>query len=764
MGVARHSFVWGAALLVTACAQDVRLDFPPESSAISSLLVMIDDDGPRAWAIQEQALSETVASGAAADVYLLQYPHELGALGLVEGPVELAPAFEGSQPLPITDRIRHQVVIGGQSGTPTALESWPTQLDDVRLPALAVVECVGGGGCLRPRITGDALVCKTPCVDPTVPELPVPPESVNLGPCPNGWLSTAPPSDDDIMECSPWATRAECEVGYAQRPGESSCTPIGEACPIGAWPENSPPGAVTYHVDAAATGFANGSQTAPFASLNAVPQTSTGTTVILVAAGDYTLPTNTPDPVHIVGRCVEQTRINRGLGALGGQITFQNLSLGPMTQVGGQLNLRGVEIRSSRASSVEVRGGRLVADNLHIRHLGSGPAIDVVGASEVEVMRAQFTNGGLRVTGAAEVRLRDSVVEGAITGIEVQAGANATASRVVVRSGRGVALRVTGEGAALNVEQVFTEAAPGGQSSVVVRQGARLSGRAVSIRGARGRGLYVNSGGTVTLEDLLVRDSHPTASLSLGSALDVSGNADVDLVRAHLVRSHTYGVLVDGGRTTLNLTDVHVIETRERLSDRELGTGIRIINDATVDTKRVRVTRTHGLGVEVRYGGQLRGSDLSVQDTLPRERDGAFGRGIEATANSSIELERLHVHAAHNIAIHILDEEATAVLRDLTITETRRSDCREFSCNTGIADGLTASVFANVDVERFLIDSNGQYGVRVLSGSRIALRDGTLSNNPVGAQIISGSYDLRLLSEGVRFVDNVLNFSLLTEP
>jgi len=763
MGARWPCFVAVLALCTAACAEDVRLNFTAEAPVISTLVVLIDDEGPRAWAVQTQPMGQLVPQGAELDLYVLQYEHSLLALGLVEGPLAFAQSFEGSEPLPPTDRLRYQRVVGGQAGAAEPLDAWPPELEALRLPSVSVPDCLAGGGCLGPRVTDDSLVCKIPCIVPDVPDLPAAPQSVDLGPCPMGWVATPPASDDDIMECEPWAMGAECAVGLAQRPGEPSCTPVGEPCPVGAWPETIPSGAATYYVDAAATGFSDGSQTAPFAALSSVPSTTTGTTVIVLAAGTYAAPSALPEAVHIVGRCVSDTQINGLLTLSDEQVTLQNLSSGPIVQTGGRLSLLGVEVNSRRASSILSRAGRLVADDLLITHRGTGPGLSLTGAVDASVLSAQVSDGGVRLEQGAQLSLRDSVIESAGIGVELQSGARAALSRVVVRRSQFEGLRVSDEDTELTVDQVIIDAETVGLSSAVIRRGGQLSGRALSIRGAKGRGLHAETNASVDLQDLLIRDTGPYSSLALGAALDISDDAEVNLVRAHLSRCHTYGVHVDGTRTSVSLTDVKVIETKERLSDRELGTGVRIINGATATAQRLVVERTHGLGVEVRTGGRLLGSDVTVQDTLPRDRDGAFGRGMEATASSSINLQRLLIDGAHNIAIHILDEDATATLRDLTITNTKRSDCREFSCNTGVADGLTASVFADVDVQGFLIDNNGQYGVRVLSGSRITLKNGTISRNPVGAQIISENFDLRLLANGVRFTDNVVNVSVLAE-
>ncbi len=129
-----------------------------------------------------------------------------------------------------------------------------------------------------------------------------------------------------------------------------------------------------------------------------------------------------------------------------------------------------------------------------------------------------------------------------------------------------------------------------------------------------------------------------------------------------------------------------------------------------------------------------------------------------------MNMQRLRVDRAKNIAIQVLNPGARAVLRDLTITNMERSECFGFSCNAGVADGLTVTLSAQADVERFFVHNNGQYAVRVInSGTRLTLKHGTISDSPVGLQVIAETYDLGLLTEGVRFENNVENLSLLAE-
>ena len=123
----------------------------------------------------------------------------------------------------------------------------------------------------------------------------------------------------------------------------------------------------------------------------------------------------------------------------------------------------------------------------------------------------------------------------------------------------------------------------------------------------------------------------------------------------------------------------------------------------------------------------------------------------------------MQIERAKNIALSVQNPGTFAHFDDLMITGTERSECVEFSCNTGVADGANVLLQAVLEMERFHIDANGQYGVRVVNESVLSMVDGTVSNHPVGAQIIVEDYDARQLMRGVRYVDNDENFSVLAQ-
>lgn len=767
MSVRCHLAATGALLLCAACLQDADLNVGFGQAVASAVLVSVGDSGASAWAVQSDTLRQSLPLSDGLQVFVLEYEVELKELGLVEGPLMLS---DEGVPLPPSTRSYRYQAQGGGLTEPELVEPWPDVLRGLRIRPPSVSECVDNGGCFGVRSGDEALVCKTPCDEPEMPQLPEAPAPVELGPCPAGWLRTEAAGPDDIMECEPWPAVRDCAPGTAQRPGSSTCTLVGAACPMGTWPESLPAGEATFYVDAAAAAGGDGSALAPFATLSAVPLTTTGTTVIALAAGSYSVPAALPEAVHIVGACVGRTDIDNVLTMAEGQVVLQDLRAEALRLNGGALRLQGVEVATVRSPSITVDGGRLRAHDLSVRPVGDQTGLRVRGVSEAVISSSYFSRAGVRVGGDGTVELHDSVIDRGPFAVVVDDGGQATLRRSIARNTQGDTLSAIGQDAVLTVDQVISEGGPNTRARVYVAEGGVLQGRALTIRNSASAGMSVRDGGTVRLQDLLIRDTLPQAGTGkFGTAIEVvddpeaPGTTDVTLTRAHLVRSRSFGILAKGPVAHLDLTDARIIETEGQFASGELGTGL-VAEGAQVQVQRLLVTRSHGIGINMEDSAELTGSDLWVQDTLPRDSNGAYGRGIEVNGGSYMEMERLLVDRAKNIAIQVLNPGARASIRDLTITNTERSECFGFSCNAGVADGLTVTLSAQADVERFFVHNNGQYAVRVINpGTRLTLKNGTISGSPVGLQVITETYDLELLTEGVRFLDNEENLSLLAE-
>ncbi|MCA9555692.1 MAG: hypothetical protein KC933_37020, partial [Myxococcales bacterium] len=348
---------------------------------------------------------------------------------------------------------------------------------------------------------------------------------------------------------------------------------------------------------------------------------------------------------------------------------------------------------------------------------------------------------GLGVLGRAQVELEGLAVDAArIGGVSV------------VEEGR------------LAARHLWTEAGPGSSGHVVVvGEKAYANLRNVRIRGGVIAGLDVAEG-EVDVTDAVIRDIQPSPTdLRGGSGIIVRAGGQVRLERGVLLRTRGYGVEARDTESLAEVIDVRVTDVPGWVADGDNGIGLGADSLAEIHVSRVQVERVHGFGALLR-GGLLTGDDLLVQQMLPQDANDAYGRGLEFGRSAVVDLTRVWVRDAMNIGVLCLDIGTRVTLRDLRVDRTTRSPaCHEFSCNTGAADGLTAMLEADVSATRFLIQDNGQYGVRVVNRTVLLLRDGRVARNAVGAQVINADFDLSNLMEGVVYEDNPEPVSVLSD-
>lgn len=173
----------------------------------------------------------------------------------------------------------------------------------------------------------------------------------------------------------------------------------------------------------------------------------------------------------------------------------------------------------------------------------------------------------------AEVLLTDVAVVGTASGIEMHAGAHATASRVVLDA---------------------------------------LNGRAIALFGAR-----------LEATDLVLRDvtgaTDPYAQAPLGLALDAS-TAVID--RCAIARCERVGILALGIDTDLEVNDLLVQDTRTLPHVSTSGRGLEASFHAVVHGQRVSVADNRGFGViALDNGTVVELQDVSVTGTQPAPCD-----------------------------------------------------------------------------------------------------------------------------------------------
>lgn len=518
---------------------------------------------------------------------------------------------------------------------------------------------------------------------------------------------------------------------------------------------------------------------------------------------------------RVAGRDVRvYPAVNTGLYGLG-QLALDGADIevrsGAAIQVSGAgaaLELRDAYIRGTGSNAVQVdqgasaliertaiagafgtgiaasgRGTVVEASDVMLRRLaptpGSGDSTTGLVASTEAHARVQRgyidapSFGGVRALGAGtQVTLEHVVVHdpqpsGGTTagaGIEASTRAELRGDFVAVRGAHvaGVMVHGLGTGAQLaNLDVRDTEAS--GEDGkfgfgLEVFEGAMATVTHAYFEGNRSTGVLVDTRGSeLVLSDAVVRDTRPElASGTLGRGFAALNGATALMRRVRFEGNRTAGVGAYGAGTQVILQDVVVVDTRGASPTDGSGIGLVAGEGARVGGERVHLDRNVLAGMAAGAGSETILTDLVVEATRPRQRDGTGGAGIVAIGGSKLELQRLRVEDNVAGGVVVADAGTQVDLQDAYLLGTRAHQCSSGTCVDyyGAGDGIVAVRGGRVSMTRFVASENHHSGVTVEEGGAIDLLDGEIANNRVGAWLVEPDYESTRISRRVWFHDN----------
>lgn len=754
-------------LLGVACQGplDVFLPLDPDTRA---LVVLVEENGEltaTSYAVADAndvaPIQKTVEDPETnVTLYVLQYDAPLTMLDIEEGALErirdnntpsqfLAPAI-----------LQHQRVVRGRDvGAWEELDSFPDIVAGFRFKRTTAADCLVRGGCYVGERTanGAAPLCVTPCPEPTAPEPPVPPEPPRMI-CPDGWSKGAARGPDDVDVCEPYrGTRVadDCPLGQQHLPGTDGCAPMGTACPTGTFGD-APPDAV--FVQPGAVG-GNGTSVSPYGLLaDALAAAPDGATIAL-ARGRFSERAILDRPVTLRGACIEDSVVD-GPGTTftitSTAVAIENLRIEGTRGVevqSGLLRLDGVVFAPRTSYAMSVDGGEVQGARVHLGGTAFGLYVrgGVVNLADVTAVEPQGVP--LTVIGGSLTLTRflfDTVANSALAA----SGGTTRLARGMVRAYAYSAVSAS-NGAEIVLEDVVVRESVGdGVGAMFVTSNARVEGERVFIERAQGAAIGA-AGGHVTLTDSVVRETRSWQSTGeYGHGADAASGGTLRFERTVFWEMHGTGILAFREGSRADLVDVVVAEVRGFESNGDLGVAIRAVEGGEITVERVKVPRAHGFGIVSFRGSSVTGTDMHILDTLPRDLNGAFGRGAEIEDGSMLHLTRAVFENGRSVAVYALDPGTDVQLYDVRMSGYSESECVGFSCNVGLADGLSVILSARAHMERFEIVDNDQYGVRISNDPRLTLSDGLIARNAVGIQSVSPSFDLQAVADRVRVVNN----------
>lgn len=360
-----------AALVAGACVPSSESGLPavPGARAVVMAWWPPRDDGAQALLAASASVAITVgwARGDEARIYV--FDRDLGALGLREGPLALAPdsRVRATNPPPLA--AFHRDADG-------ELHPLDPPSDGLRLPAIDLEATLAAGRCLEQgslvsEVCGATVALGRAAV--TAPAWPLFPE------CPAGWSrealaidrgATLGPATVDVCAPPAWA---DCAAPSMQAARDVGCGPIG-ACAAGEFADALPADAT--FVRAGAVG-GDGSRAHPFGAIAQAVAARART--IALARGRYAEAVALTGEVDVIGPCAAETALEDGVR---------------LTAFRGAL--RGLQVSSSGEALVVLGPSTVSAREVWLDGGGEAAAL-VVFDSTVTLERA-------RVDGATRAR------------------------------------------------------------------------------------------------------------------------------------------------------------------------------------------------------------------------------------------------------------------------------------------------------------------------------------------------------------------------
>jgi hypothetical protein len=316
---------------------------------------------------------------------------------------------------------------------------------------------------------------------------------------------------------------------------------------------------------------------------------------------------------------------------------------------GTSLVLTDVIVRDTRGEESSGEGGyglsvdqgarAMVTRSLFERNRAHGVLGNGAGSSLV------LADAVVRDTGSRE---RDAT-QGA--GLVITDGGSAEVSRALFEGNRALGLFVTEPGSSLLLADAVVrdtrseERTLAGGRGLNVQSGATAEVSRILLERNRDASLFAGGPGTsLLLTDAVVRDTGgQEGDRARGRGLDVELGASARLTRALFERNREMGVIADGPGTALVLEDVVVRDTESQESDGAAGRGLGAQLGARVEVERAIFERNRELGVLA--GGDA--TSLVMNDVVVRDSRatplGLGGVGAGSYLSASLVLNRFLV-------------------------------------------------------------------------------------------------------------------------
>ena len=478
----------------------------------------------------------------------------------------------------------------------------------------------------------------------------------SMTPCPEGGATE---TMGEVTVCEPWPAGGwvDCAMGSGHFPGKQACEPLGR-CPAGQWAEDLPDRGVVYVASGAGGG--DGSRDRPFGTIALALRSQGLAKTIALAKGDYPERFTLAAGFTIHGACAAETIVGATDAADSGaqivarantrleKLTVRGQRTGLVSPAGASVHLEDVAFERFGTAAILAQGGTVRGRRVVIRDgegrltgaFGRGLTATRGGTIEIEQIVIARTRQVAAWAGedGATIVLRDAMITATLPqradrtlgfGVQVENGGSVSIVQSVIDGNRQQGVSVLG--GTMSLEDVVVRntnpgTGDGGGEGVLVLDEGHLEARRVWLANNRHVGLFIQ-GSTAELEDVLVRGTKPQASdRHRGQALRLHDVATVTATRTALIGNRDTAVLVFGG-STLRAYDLIITDQQPSAAHAKTGNAMGGDANSVVEVHRGRFERLYSAGVFV-TGGRWTLEDLIVRDVWPSEYDGGDGMGL----------------------------------------------------------------------------------------------------------------------------------------
>lgn len=564
---------------------------------------------------------------------------------------------------------------------------------------------------------------------------------------------------NDRAGCDAVMPDVACGPGLVALPGETKCHAIAP-CGNERWADDLPDEPGTEFVDAAFTGTSDGSEAAPWKTIQEGVDAAAPGALVAVAAGAYGRTVVAGKAVRLWGKCPAEVGLTATLlfdaalelgagsdGSLARGLALSGDGFGAYVSGAEDVKLERVWIHDTKGYGVyvdDVFGPASVAVSTSLVEAATIVGIIVEGATAsiedtavtgTRPFNDDFGNGVLvlksRKSGAAAgATITHCVIEENHTlGVQI-AGAEVEVDSTLVRNNlENVITKESGDGFDIADDDEWHEPSKVGIHRSVIEQNLDT-------------GVFVRAS-EATLDATVVRATKPRVSDSeFGRGVELvagpAGRARVTLRQSLVHDNHEMGVMVTS--SDLVVESAIVLETQPNAATQAEGFGIYIQKGSgeRADGKiRWSVVRSnHDIGIAV-AGSDAEILGSVVEGTLARVSDGAFGRGIQVQLdlddNDRGVASIASTLVADNVEGGVMVFGADVTLDASWVRGTRaRASTGEYGDGVVVAGLHTPKVHGDgtLRVTGSRIEDNARAGIANFSGS-VTLAGATLECNPI---------------------------------